>query len=170
MNAKKSKCSGSLGPVPHPLLQAILGSFDPASTSLVLDLWAYPSPLTLFYIFKRTIFQDRENARKIHESAGLPFFEIFVDAPLNICESRDVKGLYKRARAGEIKGTAPSPSTVTDPASLLILSLETCLRLHALGPGCRKHTLSKAWCVQNGQGLTKMRGLSLKSCHLRQKE
>ncbi|KAI4550998.1 hypothetical protein MJT46_018505 [Ovis ammon polii x Ovis aries] len=48
--------------------------------------------------------KDRENARKIHESAGLPFFEIFVDAPLNICERRDVKGLYKRARAGEIKG------------------------------------------------------------------
>lgn len=48
--------------------------------------------------------KDRENARKIHESAGLPFFEIFVDAPLSICESRDVKGLYKRARAGEIKG------------------------------------------------------------------
>ncbi|KAH0521417.1 Bifunctional 3'-phosphoadenosine 5'-phosphosulfate synthase 2 [Microtus ochrogaster] len=51
------------------------------------------------------MFPDRENARKIHELAGLPFFEIFVDAPLNICESRDVKGLYKRARAGEIKGT-----------------------------------------------------------------
>ncbi|KAJ7426890.1 Bifunctional 3'-phosphoadenosine 5'-phosphosulfate synthase 2 [Willisornis vidua] len=48
--------------------------------------------------------KDRRNARKIHESAGLPFFEIFVDAPLNICESRDVKGLYKKARAGEIKG------------------------------------------------------------------
>lgn len=48
--------------------------------------------------------QDRQNARKIHEAAGLPFFEIFVDAPLNICESRDVKGLYKKARAGEIKG------------------------------------------------------------------
>ncbi|XP_020830619.1 bifunctional 3'-phosphoadenosine 5'-phosphosulfate synthase 2 [Phascolarctos cinereus] len=48
--------------------------------------------------------KDRENARKIHETAGLPFFEIFVDAPLNICESRDVKGLYKKARAGEIKG------------------------------------------------------------------
>jgi hypothetical protein len=69
--------------------------------------WVYghtPPLLLSFYIFKHTIFQDRENARKIHESAGLPFFEIFVDAPLNICESRDVKGLYKRARAGEIKG------------------------------------------------------------------
>ncbi|KAM3913371.1 bifunctional 3'-phosphoadenosine 5'-phosphosulfate synthase 2 isoform 2-T2 [Leptodactylus fuscus] len=48
--------------------------------------------------------KDREEARKIHDKAGLPFFEIFVDAPLNICESRDVKGLYKKARAGEIKG------------------------------------------------------------------
>lgn len=48
--------------------------------------------------------QDRLNARKIHEVAGLPFFEVFVDAPLDVCEQRDVKGLYKRARAGEIQG------------------------------------------------------------------
>lgn len=32
------------------------------------------------------------------------FFEVFVDAPLHVCEQRDVKGLYKKARAGEIKG------------------------------------------------------------------
>lgn len=50
--------------------------------------------------------QDRLNARKIHEAAGLPFFEVFVDAPLDVCEQRDVKGLYKRARAGEIRGKA----------------------------------------------------------------
>ncbi|NJL46096.1 MAG: adenylyl-sulfate kinase [Leptolyngbyaceae cyanobacterium SM2_3_12] len=31
------------------------------------------------------------------------FVEVYVDAPLNVCEDRDVKGLYKRARAGEIK-------------------------------------------------------------------
>ncbi len=49
--------------------------------------------------------QDREMARKIHEAAELPFFEIFVDTPLQICEERDVKGLYKKARAGSIKGT-----------------------------------------------------------------
>ncbi|PIO38110.1 hypothetical protein AB205_0191980 [Aquarana catesbeiana] len=48
--------------------------------------------------------KDRMEARKVHDTAGLPFFEIFVDAPLDICESRDVKGLYKKARAGEIKG------------------------------------------------------------------
>lgn len=48
--------------------------------------------------------QDREEAKKIHASAGLPFFEVFIHAPLELCESRDVKGLYKKARAGEIKG------------------------------------------------------------------
>ncbi|KAF4106706.1 bifunctional 3'-phosphoadenosine 5'-phosphosulfate synthase 2b [Onychostoma macrolepis] len=48
--------------------------------------------------------QDRNDARKIHENAGLPFFEVFINAPLEVCESRDVKGLYKKARAGEIKG------------------------------------------------------------------
>lgn len=47
---------------------------------------------------------DREMARKIHKDAGLKFFEIFVDTPLAVCESRDVKGLYKKAREGTIKG------------------------------------------------------------------
>lgn len=40
----------------------------------------------------------------MHATTGLPFFEVFVHAPLELCESRDVKGLYKKARAGEIKG------------------------------------------------------------------
>ena len=44
-------------------------------------------------------------ARKLHEEAGLPFIECFVNTPLSVCESRDVKGLYKKARAGQIKGT-----------------------------------------------------------------
>lgn len=48
--------------------------------------------------------KDRNQAREIHEKANLKFFEIFVDAPLEVCESRDVKGLYKKARAGLIKG------------------------------------------------------------------
>lgn len=48
--------------------------------------------------------QDREQAKKIHEDSGLPFFEVFVDTPLDVCEERDVKGLYKKARAGIIKG------------------------------------------------------------------
>jgi len=48
--------------------------------------------------------RDRDDARALHEEAGLPFIEVLVDAPLDVCEQRDPKGLYKKARAGEIKG------------------------------------------------------------------
>lgn len=44
--------------------------------------------------------QDREAVRAMHE--GVPFLEVFVDTPLTVCEARDVKGLYAKARAGEI--------------------------------------------------------------------
>ena len=47
---------------------------------------------------------DRDLVRTTHEQAELPFLEVFVDAPLDICEERDPKGLYKQARAGVIKG------------------------------------------------------------------
>jgi 3'-phosphoadenosine 5'-phosphosulfate synthase len=43
-------------------------------------------------------------ARELHAAAELPFFEVFVNTPLEECEKRDVKGLYKKARAGMIKG------------------------------------------------------------------
>jgi len=46
----------------------------------------------------------RDRARAAHELAGLPFVEVFVDTPLEECERRDPKGLYRQARAGEIKG------------------------------------------------------------------
>ncbi|XP_046392022.1 bifunctional 3'-phosphoadenosine 5'-phosphosulfate synthase 2 isoform X1 [Ischnura elegans] len=48
--------------------------------------------------------KDREMARKIHKESELPFFEVFVNTPLNVCETRDTKGLYKKAREGSIKG------------------------------------------------------------------
>ncbi|CAD6233837.1 GSCOCG00007332001-RA-CDS [Cotesia congregata] len=47
---------------------------------------------------------DRQMARRIHKDFDIPFFEVFVDTPLNICEARDTKGLYKKARLGTIKG------------------------------------------------------------------
>jgi len=47
---------------------------------------------------------DRDGVRKLHEDAGLPFIEVFIDCPLEVAEQRDPKGLYKKARAGEIKG------------------------------------------------------------------
>uniref|UniRef100_A0AAY4DAM5 Uncharacterized protein n=1 Tax=Denticeps clupeoides TaxID=299321 RepID=A0AAY4DAM5_9TELE len=61
--------------------------------------------------------KDRDDARKIHKTAGLPFFEVFVNAPLEVCESRDVKGLYKKARAGEIKGFTGIDSEYEKPDS-----------------------------------------------------
>lgn len=48
--------------------------------------------------------KDRDKARQIHERDGLPFLECFVDTPLSICERRDTKGLYAKARAGLIRG------------------------------------------------------------------
>lgn len=46
----------------------------------------------------------RDRAREAHALADLPFLEVFVDTPIEVCEARDPKGLYKMARAGEIKG------------------------------------------------------------------
>ena len=47
---------------------------------------------------------DRARVREIHELADVPFAEVFVDTPIEICEQRDPKGLYAKARAGEITG------------------------------------------------------------------
>ena len=47
---------------------------------------------------------DRARARSIALQAGAEFVEIFVDAPLAVCEERDPKGLYQKARAGKLKG------------------------------------------------------------------
>ena len=45
---------------------------------------------------------DRALAREIHVASGLPFLEVFVDTPLEECERRDPKGLYAKARRGEL--------------------------------------------------------------------
>ena len=46
----------------------------------------------------------RDRVREIHEAAGLRFVEVFVDTPIEECEQRDPKGLYAKARAGQLKG------------------------------------------------------------------
>ena len=46
---------------------------------------------------------DRAAARAVHERNGLRFLEVWVSTPLEECERRDPKGLYARARAGELK-------------------------------------------------------------------
>ncbi|WP_269634919.1 adenylyl-sulfate kinase [Rubidibacter lacunae] len=46
----------------------------------------------------------RETREAVRDRIGANFIEVYVNAPLEVCEQRDVKGLYKRARAGQIKG------------------------------------------------------------------
>ncbi|MCK9192254.1 MAG: adenylyl-sulfate kinase [Nevskia sp.] len=46
---------------------------------------------------------DRDSVRALHQEGGLDFIEIYVDCPLDEAERRDPKGLYKKARAGQIK-------------------------------------------------------------------
>jgi adenylylsulfate kinase len=46
---------------------------------------------------------DRSRAREIALEGNAEFIEVFVDAPLEVCEARDPKNLYKKARAGQIR-------------------------------------------------------------------
>ncbi|WP_250462443.1 adenylyl-sulfate kinase [Microbulbifer litoralis] len=48
--------------------------------------------------------EDRDIVRRMHVEGDLPYLEVFVDCSLEAAESRDPKGLYKKARAGEIRG------------------------------------------------------------------
>ncbi|WP_461517634.1 adenylyl-sulfate kinase [Porticoccus sp.] len=47
--------------------------------------------------------EDRDTVRQLHQESGFDFIEVYVDCPLEEAEKRDPKGLYKKARAGEIK-------------------------------------------------------------------
>ena len=73
---------------------------------------------------------DRDQARAL--IAEDRFVEVFVDCPLNVCEERDTKGLYKKARAGEIKEftgiSAPyePPLTPEVTVNTAALSIEEC--------------------------------------------
>ncbi|GMR58204.1 hypothetical protein PMAYCL1PPCAC_28399, partial [Pristionchus mayeri] len=77
---------------------------------------------------------DRDGAREIHNAGGLPFFEVYVNTPLEVCESRDPKDLYKKARKGQIKGMTGIDSAYEPPkaADLIIQagqdSKETCVQ------------------------------------------
>jgi adenylylsulfate kinase len=48
--------------------------------------------------------KDRDIVRALHVEGKLPFIEIHVATPIETCEQRDPKGLYKKARAGQLKG------------------------------------------------------------------
>lgn len=60
---------------------------------------------------------DRARARAIHAEDGLPFLEVWVDTPLEECERRDPKGLYGRARRGELRGMTGIDDPYEPPAA-----------------------------------------------------
>ncbi|NMD64078.1 UNVERIFIED_ORG: adenylylsulfate kinase /sulfate adenylyltransferase subunit 1 [Nocardia globerula] len=66
--------------------------------------------------------EDRDRVRAAHEAAGLRFVEVYVDTPIEQCEARDPKGMYAKARAGEITGFTgvDDPYEVPEHAELVI--------------------------------------------------
>jgi adenylylsulfate kinase len=59
--------------------------------------------------------KDRDLARKIHDEAGLSFIEVLVEVPIDECEKRDPKGLYKKAREALAAGKGMGFTGVDDP-------------------------------------------------------
>jgi adenylyl-sulfate kinase len=64
----------------------------------------------------------RDHARRIHDDSEVDFMEVYVDTPIEVCEARDVKGLYAKARAGELTGFTgiDDPYEAPDHADLVI--------------------------------------------------
>ena len=60
---------------------------------------------------------DRDQVRALHEEAGMDFIEVYVDCSLEAAEERDPKGLYKKARAGEIRNFTGIDSPYEEPQS-----------------------------------------------------
>ncbi|KAI8833700.1 Adenylylsulfate kinase-domain-containing protein [Chytridium lagenaria] len=60
---------------------------------------------------------DRDSVRELHVKAGIPFIEVYVDVPIEVAESRDPKGLYKKAREGIIKEFTGISAPYEAPAS-----------------------------------------------------
>jgi adenylyl-sulfate kinase len=61
--------------------------------------------------------EGREAARDLHARAGVPFLEVYMDTPLEICQERDPKGLYARARAGALHGMTGVDAPYEPPRS-----------------------------------------------------
>ena len=69
----------------------------------VCKLFADSGMLTLSSFISPYV-SDRDAVRELHREDDLDFIEVYVEVPLEVAEQRDPKGLYKKARAGEIKG------------------------------------------------------------------
>ena len=76
---------------------------------------------------------SREDRQKVRDLVGDDFIEIYCDCPIEVCEERDVKGLYKKARAGEIKNFTgiSAPYDIPEAAEIIVdtsgkVSLDDC--------------------------------------------
>jgi hypothetical protein len=72
---------------------------------------------------------DRRLAREIALQVGAEFVEIFVNAPLAVCEERDPKGLYEKARSGRLKGL----TGIDAPTSRRRIRKSSCTRTSSPG-------------------------------------
>jgi bifunctional enzyme CysN/CysC len=106
--------------------------FDPASRSEnmrrvghVARLFADAGAVALVSLVS-PFREDRLAARRLHEAAGLPFVEVFVDTPVEECARRDPKGLYARARAGRLSGLTgdSAPYEPPEAAELVVPGAE----------------------------------------------
>ena len=80
----------------------------------VAKLFADSSVITLTS-FISPYRKDRDQVRALHAEAKLPFIEIYLNTPIATCESRDPKGLYKKARAALASGKGMGFTGVDDP-------------------------------------------------------
>ena len=76
---------------------------------------------------------DRDKVRALHDASGMDFIEMYVDCSLAEAEKRDPKGLYKKARAGEIKNFTGIDDPYEEPRSPKCTSTPT--RVPAAGSG-----------------------------------
>ncbi len=88
---------------------------------------------------------DRSRVRRLHDAAGLTFFEVFVDAPVDTCAKRDPKGLYQQARAGLI-GNFTGVDDPYEPPEAAELTVAT-------------HQLAIEACAETVVGMLRSRGL-----------
>ena len=99
-------------------------------TAEVAKLYSYNGAVVICSLISPT-----EEARKMsREIIGRKYFELFVEAPLEVCEARDVKGLYAKARRGEIKNFTGIDSPFEAPenpelkVNTAVNSVEECLQ------------------------------------------
>ncbi|HSJ29070.1 MAG TPA: adenylyl-sulfate kinase [Acidimicrobiia bacterium] len=77
--------------------------------------------------------EGRQRVREAHDAAGLPFLEVWVSTPLDECERRDTKGMYARARAGELPDFTGVDAPYEEPEAAdlaldtTILDVEQCV-------------------------------------------